>query len=514
VGGQYRGVSYPGARVQFAAGETTTEVEVRIHDVSDDARGVRVEGLRMRFDRDGAQLLVSESVRFSNPTGRAVFVPAAERAPRTALFETRLPEGAGALSGPLGVVPEGVVRDGDVLRFFGPLLPGSHGIDYGYPLAVEGTGALLRRPLGSLRSPTELLVPSGGLAAEAPGFDEGELEQLRGRHYRVLTARDPDETLEVAFTLPPARFDPGALALLEVRIIGEVDEAALVAREEHVLSVSGESMLLGDAERPLLRLPLPEGAQDLRFATSSPGVSLGADPGGALAVLGPLPPGETQVELRYRLPRDGSSLRLRRSFGRELPLFSVFIADTGRLDLRSERLHRRRPVRDGTRTYAHLEAFQIEPEEAVELEIGALAPRTPFPRWGRAAYLSVAALLAIALLTGPLRRGGSEAGEEERDDESAAERERRALYASLRDLEDDHATGKIDDGDYASMRSDLRGRAAALIVKERTEQHDAPTPGPEADGCPGCGRSAAPGDRFCSGCGSPLAPGGEAGAPG
>jgi hypothetical protein len=54
-------------------------------------------------------------------------------------------------------------------------------------------------------------------------------------------------------------------------------------------------------------------------------------------------------------------------------------------------------------------------------------------------------------------------------------RERRdAAYVALRELELDHDTGKLDDGDYATATSELRAEAmAALAALEEDEQRAA-----------------------------------------
>lgn len=133
----------------------------------------------------------------------------------------------------------------------------------------------------------------------------------------------------------------------------------------------------------------------------------------------------------------------------------------------------------------------------------------------------------------------------ERGDPAAgllAERER--LLAALRDLELDHATGKVGDEDYAHQRPLLVAQGAAVLrqldelapkptarrnakpdaalddeieaaVRQlRQGRHTAPAPrrpvAAAACECPTCGRAASAHDRFCAGCGTPLARAAEA----
>lgn len=106
--------------------------------------------------------------------------------------------------------------------------------------------------------------------------------------------------------------------------------------------------------------------------------------------------------------------------------------------------------------------------------------------------------------------------------------ERESILVALRDLDFDHATGKVADEDYGPQRAALMARGAAVlkqldvagvvdeasaieqaIAARRKTAASAPArvaqPKP-ADGvaCPGCGAPVQAGDRFCSGCGMSL----------
>lgn len=132
-----------------------------------------------------------------------------------------------------------------------------------------------------------------------------------------------------------------------------------------------------------------------------------------------------------------------------------------------------------------------------------------------------------------------EAGEREREPAAAhAQSElemfvarREGVVSALLDLDFDHATGKIDDADYAAQRPaliadgvailkqlDARGvgdemglhGAASTELEQRIEQAVArrrttPAHTPLAAFCPQCGAAAHPGDRFCSKCGRSFA---------
>jgi hypothetical protein len=268
-------------------------------------------------------------------------------------------------------------------------------------------------------------------------------------------------------------------------------------------------------------VPLPPEARDVRFGIRESSATLVPSEDGSLAVLGPLAAGETTLDVSYRLAA-ADPFEMVREFSGHLPLLSIYLADTGRLDLRSDRLHKRRSVRTSDRTYVHLEAFEVAAGERVGLEVARLPRRSRLPQSGSLLAMSVFAAMAIFFLVAPLR------GSRGRDDVEAPEvggtrRERDSIYAALADLEHDHETGKIDDADYATMRGDLRGRALQLLERERSATAPAEAtsgaapratpsaaddaPGTAADHfCRACGHGVASEDRFCGRCGKPIAP--------
>ena len=137
---------------------------------------------------------------------------------------------------------------------------------------------------------------------------------------------------------------------------------------------------------------MPEGAQEVRFDREAFALGLAPGDDGGAVLRGPLPPGETRLQIAYQLPvaDPSGAVALALRFGRTLPLLSIYVADTG-LRAESERLHRRRPVKTPDRTYIALEAFQVEPSETVRL---ALAPLDAAAKLPRAALYAVVALAA------------------------------------------------------------------------------------------------------------------------
>ncbi len=466
VGARFQDVPYPGARVRFGAGQRLREVTVRIADVQRDPAAVRLEELGLRLDFLGGNLQVSETLKLRNDGDRTVWVPPDAREGARPAVETRLPEGAAEFRSPLGVTPEGLVREGETLRWFGPVYPGDQELSYAYALPAGEGAVRLGRATATRPERLVVLAPADGPAPSGPGLEQAGEEELEGRTYRRFEGTVParGRRLDIAFEVPPASRDASRVSVAEARVILDPDAAALQAREEHVIRVSGDERVVAPPEAPLLRIPLPEGAQAVRFGGDT-GLGLVPHPSGDLALLGPLPPGESVVGLSYLLS-DGAPTRvLERRFEHPLPLLTIYVWDAGGLRLESDRLHRRRPVRTPDRTYARLEAFEIAAGEAVALSIGTLPPRTGLPRGGLLLAFAAVSVAVIGAIVAPLRRR-DEAGAERATPESASRREREALYAALRDLEHDHETQKVYDEDYAVLRDDLRTRSVALLRAE------------------------------------------------
>jgi hypothetical protein len=500
VGARFAGVPHPGARIRFELGETRREITVPIWDVSADPASIRVREVRARADRLGSHFLVTETVTLENTGRRTYHVGEAERAGARPAFAARLPRGASRFAVPLGIRPEGLVLEGERLAFFGALYPGPQELAYSYLVPTEdGTADLARRFEGRVERLVWLL-PEGAEVRGSTLASGGERE-VETRRYRELELAPVRAGREVSLTLAAAGAAPaaGGLRLAETRVFLDLDDAALSVREEYEIAVEGGLPVVGSPESPLLHIPLPAGVYDLRF---HPDYGLqAAEAGPGIDVLGPVPSGESVLELAYRLPRAPGPLELERGASVASSLFTVFVSDAG-LRVESERLHRRRPIRTKDQSYLHLEAFEVEPGEAVRLRLEPLPPRRGA---GAFAWVFVLAAGAGALLflSGPLRRA-PDAALEAAPEESAARRERESLVAAIRDLDHDYETGKVAEGDYRSFRDELRVRALALLRAERGARGRAPGAAAAAR-CAGCGAAPRAGDRFCARCGRPLA---------
>jgi hypothetical protein len=507
VGARVGGVPF-GTRTRFAANERLLRVEVPISAPTQSLEG-RVHGdVRLRLERGCTHLRVQQSQTLRNDSKQVIHVPPELRASATPLFQATLPAGAEGFEPMLSAGIDGFERSGDALRYWGPLHPGEHEIEWGYGLPLEDSIAL-RIPLPDGAPRVDVLTPAGALRVESAQLESRGEQRLPSGAHALATAGPvaPGGALDLRVERVDSP-DATPPRLEEVRLWLELDDAALDVSEQHLLRVEGQEPL-ESAGAPLLCVPLPAEAQDLRFATGTLGMGLTRDPSGALALHGPIPPGETSLAVRYRLPAGGSSTRFSRQFAAELPLLQVFVADTG-LRIDSPRLHRKRPIVTEDRIHLPLEAFGLEPGEPITLTLEPLPARRPAGMLASAAVLA-GALCALWFLAAPLRAAAPEAAEHA---ESASAVERAALYRSLEALDEDLETGKLSAEDHGAMRAALRARAAELIASERSQQRAGPgaAAAASAPACSACGGEIRSGDRFCSQCGARQQPAGAGAA--
>ncbi len=506
LGARYADVPFVGERVTFGPGETERRVTIRVSERTRDPGGLSIEESSLRLERIGDELVGTEVIRIHNPGERVVFSTPEERDAGTApAYRAELPEGVVRFALPYAIQPEGVVRKNRQVLYYGPVYPGSQELAFTWALPVgDGEQRLAKRyPSGAGR--LSVLHPSAGIEVRAERLAPAEDAEIAGVAYRVLAAEavPHDARFELRVDVPEARVDASALAVLQTRTFLEMDDAALSVSEELHIQVTGATPVAAPPDRPLLRVPIPPDATGLRYGAAGFASGITYEDG-ALVVRGPVPPGESRLDLRYQLPASPQGARYEARFESNVPIAEVFIADSG-LDVSSTRLHRRRPVRTPEeRIYLHFEAFHVEVGETLELSLTPLAARRAPTRALRAGAVVLAALGLVAFLAAPLRRTDAPEAAET-DLRSAARRERDALYANIHDLDHDFETGKVSEADYAQMRDDLRQRAVALVRDERSAASaGAPAPAAVSGTCGACGAEAAPEARFCSQCGAQL----------
>jgi hypothetical protein len=498
VGVRFAGIPF-GMRTAFSPGETERIVEVTVSDPTAEAGAIEVGEVLIRIERGCDDLRVIETLAVRNPSQRVFFVPESERGERPPIAEMLLPEGASEVQVPFGSFPQGLDQEGRQLRFWGPLYPGGQEIEFGYGLAAGSDASTLERgfPVGAER--VIVMTPAAGPAPEGDGLRAVAETQLDNQSYHTAVAEDVAAGTTLALrvgALERSDAVPG-VSLIDSRMWLELDDAALVVDERYSLENTTDAPIGSVGDAPLLCIPLPAGAEALRFSQSAMSLGLSRDPSGSLAVSGPAPPGGSTIALRYLLPVDDERVEFVRRFEQPFPLLSIMIADTS-LVTDSDRLHRLRPIRSEDRSYLHLEAFEIERGETVTLGLEPLAAPRAISTWAAALLLGLMSLATVAFLAAPLG-GGPRRSAAEGVSPNRVERE--SVLHSMRDLDHDYETGKIAEADYQTDRHALQARAVALLRSEdsaRAEHDRSPAEG----ACPSCGTTLDTAWRFCASCGA------------
>ena len=512
LGASYAEIPF-GARFSFEVGELERQIELSIADATSDTSGAAVGEVRIEVEKNCQSLSVHESHQLVNPGARAIFIPEAERNGREPILAVTLPDGAYEPQSELG---EALERDGNTLSFWGPILPGQQELEFSYQIPERGPAFGLRRSFPSGARRLVLAERPNGPTLTRSGSDDAELR--------------PGDSIALRVELPAATDAAERISALESRMWLELDGAALTVDQQYTLAVEGDTPLRSTTGAPLLCIPLPEGAGDLRFSSGTVAMGVARDSSGALAVRGPLPAGETEIVLRFLLPIERDDPLFSQVMPLDTPLVSVLVADTG-LVLETNRLHRKRPIRRPDRSYLHLEAFEIAAGEPVELRLRPLEARRGLPRPAATGAAFAVAAIAIGFLIAPLRRAGTETSLPPSAASRAAD-QRGSVLAAIRGLEEDFEIGKLTEADYREMRLTLRAEAVELLRVERAALEEAAgaeraalagAAGTEraalaeaagADGtpisCPSCEAEIGADARFCSQCGAPIDRGGSA----
>jgi len=87
--------------------------------------------------------------------------------------------------------------------------------------------------------------------------------------------------------------------------------------------------------------------------------------------------------------------------------------------------------------------------------------------------------------------------------------QREATYSAIKELEFDHAQGKLGEADYTTLRAKYETKALGILqqlqaVGKLVMQSDERLLHLPNNGCPQCGEPLGSGDKFCRSCGTAL----------
>lgn len=506
VGAQYQGVPFPGERVQFAKDELRREVTIPVTQVRALGSGKppRVLESTLQFERDAQHWKVTETHQIVNENNFTLFDSTPNVNSDTAIFRALLPDNASNFSMPYGVIPEGVDQDGRQIAFRGPLYPGKQGFSFSYQMpAFEGDTGFLRNFL-TRSEKLIVLLPQSGIELVDSALTARGVEQIGPHTLRRFDgdALAANTKLVLNLRAPAARHDAQALQLDEVRLVTSRDGIVLYCNEEYLFFVDGKEPIAGTSDTPLFRAKLPPQASDIHFNEDSSSLGLNLAPDGALTLQGPIGPGEVRLSLSYSLPLTTDAATITRTFEHAIPIFSFYIEDNGIL-VEAERLHRRRPVASEQSIYQRFEAFQLRAGEAVTIHLAPHARPQPLAKWiaPSAAFAALSFVLVGVLM--PLRARATNDDKAAQPVLSTERQQRELIYSTIRDLDEDYQTGKIEEAMYKASREELLAQAETLLAKERYAAAREASVVPPTH-CPNCTTPIGVNDRFCAQCGAKL----------
>jgi len=513
VGASYGSVPY-GQRVRFEAGQQEMVIEIEVDEPSGDVTAISVGESSQRLEWIGSNLAVEEVHQLLNSSDRTIVVPEEDRKGTSAPFSAKLPPGATGLDTSMNSTGGGFEERGELLLFWGPIFADGQDLKFRYliplPDFAKGEASLSwALPSGSQRA--TLLFPTSGLRLAGEGLDPGPDVISGGRDYQSLDAGKiaPGDRMRFSVTMPEMVNDAAAITLPRADYWLEMDDTFLQVRAQITIEVAEGAHLAGNPDEPLLRFEIPPGAEFQGVSTESQSLGILPMSKGSIDLVGPISPGEVSLGFRYRIPVAGKAPELTLRFPKLVGHLNVLIADTG-IVIETDRLHRRRPFRQGTRIYMHREAYQVDATEVVSIGLEPIHS-SGFGRSTNLIAVSTLAAAGIWFLLAPL--GGGPRTVAKPSEMARIRNERELVYGSIRDLEHDYETGLTSQSEYEAMRGELRGRALELLRQERDADGKAATDGAATAAapatapsfCTGCGTSLDSDWTFCAECGTPTA---------
>ncbi|MED5263009.1 MAG: zinc ribbon domain-containing protein [Myxococcota bacterium] len=496
-----------GDRVVFEEGSTRATVHLAIDDPIASLEPVTLQDSVVSFRWRAGELEIQEEHRLENESDRVVRFPRTTGSRSRAPFEVQLPDDATEIAPGFGQVESYFERRGNRLLFWGPLHPGENQVQFSYRVPrtpADADSPLVFRPrIRPAPATFTALIPESDPEPEITGLTERGSVTPAEVTYRTFRADgETDDDIAITLRAPNETTDTELLEMAGANVWLELDDTALDVKVDYNFLVGGDARLVGTPEAPAVTLQVPPGAELLGIAPIPERIGAILDAHSKIQVAGPLGPGPAQLRLHYRIPADTRGASIDLSFPWEIPVLNVLVADTG-VRVENDRLHRRRPMRQGTRLFLHREAFAIEPGESLSIGLRPVNHSQLSRMQSRIAVLLIAAL-AIAFMLLPLRQSGpghSKTGRPKADSDPKR-LERETLYASMRDLEHDFETGKLEAADHAQLKRQLELRAAELMTSESPAE---PADNDDAiAACSSCGTPLAETWEFCARCGTPL----------
>lgn len=265
-------------------------------------------------------------------------------------------------------------------------------------------------------------------------------------------------------------------------IAGAVPEQRLLEIMDIIIVTNtGDHTYIGDDTGTVLRIPLPEGAQEIS-PQADPAVDFGQPrlDNGTLVTTGPVPPGTHNLVLSYAVPYNGTQATL--AVGTAMPTGTLrVLVRNGTYDLSSRSLFDNGTVNVSGVDYHVLavdapivgDRLVITVSKLPRAGGGGLSQTVTLAIVGAIGGAGFVVALILLLLVLQRRRtqlhtapAGSQATEAE-PREVSPDDERLELAAALNRLDMQRDAGEIDESTYVRERAALQERLRALLLRER-----------------------------------------------
>lgn len=245
---------------------------------------------------------------------------------------------------------------------------------------------------------------------------------------------------------------PTAMTIMEMGAVNNAGDKTFAA----------DPMVTGSART--LRFNLPPGATQISPQAGLPQDSLEQTPDG-FASTDPIKPGRREIAFSYELPYQSASLDMTRTFALPVGVFTVYIPGED-VQLIGPGIAMNGTADLGGRTFRRFEIQNVTPGAEVRFRLSGL----PAPLFGNPRDLGLAvvgaATIALALfvvLAVRRRRQTADVAPTTVDPSEDIElSERQSLLRSVAELDEQFASGALDEDDYRARRDEQKARLMAL----------------------------------------------------
>lgn len=277
--------------------------------------------------------------------------------------------------------------------------------------------------------------------------------------YETATTPDAVSIRRASIAVPQVDSSMGVIAVLEIVTFVNSADRTYVG-----------NLFMDASNGGVLRIPLPEDAFDVNIGHGFGPEGVRPAPGGMIS-LTPLPPGEQELVYTYGIPYTETKTALRKLYAYPVKSVTVLVPASGP-QVSAQNLETIGPVDISGTSNILMTGSGLKPGDVLTLNITGLPRFAAINRGGgpsldtalrgtAVALLALVVIAAVAYARIIRRRRLAPAGVA---DLGELERERKSLVASLADLEEQKALGRVTEDEYERARRRQRGRLTDILL--------------------------------------------------